>query len=172
MRPYRLSDAESVYAAIRESLPELTPWLPFAHAEYSMKETREWLKRRSGDWDTGMAYDFAILDTGNGNFLGGCGLNRIDYENRRANLGYWVRTGRAGQGVATTATLMLAGFGFRELSLNRVEILVAMGNRRSQRVADKVGAKREGVLRNRLVVRGKVHDGVMFSLIPQDMPEG
>jgi len=62
----------------------------------------------------------------------------------------------------------MAYFGFRNLDLNRLEILIAVDNRASQRVAEKVGAVREGVLRNRLVVRDKVHDAVMFSLIPSD----
>lgn len=71
--------------------------------------------------------------------------------------------------MATTATLLLARFGFSEFELNRIEFVVATGNKASQRVADKVGATREGVLRNRLVVRDKVYDAVIFSLIPQDL---
>lgn len=48
------------------------------------------------------------------------------------------------------------------------EIVVATGKEASERVAEKVGAVREGVLRNRYMVQGKVHDAVTFSLIPQD----
>jgi RimJ/RimL family protein N-acetyltransferase len=51
--------------------------------------------------------------------------------------------------------------------LNRIEILVAVDNLASQRVAAKVGAVREGILRNRLLLHGKIHDAVMFSLIPK-----
>ena len=169
LRPYRLSDAENLYQAVRESLSELSPWLPFVHPDYSIKETRDWLKRRHSDWKDGYNYDFAILDTRDGTFLGGCGLNRIDYENRCANLGYWVKTSRTGRNVAPTATLLLAGFGFSELALKRIEILIATGNRRSQRVAEKVNAQREGVLRSKIVVREKVYDGIMYSLLPGEV---
>jgi RimJ/RimL family protein N-acetyltransferase len=62
---------------------------------------------------------------------------------------------------------LLADFGFKELKLNRIETLVAVDNLASQRVAAKVGAVREGILRNRLLLRGKIHDAVMFSLIPK-----
>src|SRR3990172_4536404 len=104
-----------------------------------------------------------------GSYLGGCGLNGIG-EYKFANLGYWVRTSRTKQGVATAATLLLARFGFDELKLNRIEIVVATGNYASQRVAEKAGATREGVLRNRLILKGKpVVDAVMFSLIPKDL---
>jgi RimJ/RimL family protein N-acetyltransferase len=169
LRPYCLSDADEVYKAILESLAELSPWLPFAHKDYSIKESRTWIKKKPGEWKNGIAYDFAIIDARDGSYLGGCGLNKIDRENRRANLGYWVRTSRTGQGVAPSATLLLAKWGFKELRLKRIEILVATGNKRSLRVAEKAGAQREGILRNRLLIRDKAHDAVMHSLIPQDL---
>ncbi len=169
MRPYRRSDADELYKAVRESLAELSVWMSWAHKDYSIKESRDWLKKKPDEWKKDLEYDFAIFDSADGSYLGGCGINRIDYENRCANLGYWVRTGKAGQGVATTATLLLARWGFKELSLNRIEILVATANKRSLRVAEKVGAQREGILRNRIIVRDRVHDGVMYALIPGDI---
>ena len=65
--------------------------------------------------------------------------------------------------------LLVARFGFDELKLRRIEIVAAINNKASQRVAEKAGATREGILRNRLVVRDKVYDTVMFSLIPGDL---
>ena len=70
---------------------------------------------------------------------------------------------------STAAVRLTAEFGFRELGLHRVEIVAAVGNDASQRAAQKAGATREGVLRNRIVLRGEVLDAVMFSLIPQDL---
>ena len=171
LRPYRLSDADETYQAIRESLAELSPWLPFAHEDYSIRESRDWIKKRPGEWKKGISYDFAIFDAVDRLYLGGCGLNNIDKMNRRANLGYWVRTDRTGQGIAVAATMLLAKWGFEVLKLNRIEILVAVENQRSLRVAEKVGAKREGILRNRLLIRDKAHDGMMHSLIPQDIAQ-
>jgi ribosomal-protein-serine acetyltransferase len=116
-----------------------------------------------------VAYEFAIFDAGDGAMLGGCGLNGVDKINYRANLGYWVRTGRTGQGIATAATQMLAKWGFEKLKLKRIEILVAVSNRRSLRVAEKAGAKFEGVLRNRINLNGKNEDAAMYSLIPGEI---
>ena len=169
LRPYRKSDADSLYHTIRESLAELSPWLEFAHEDYTVKETRKWLKTLPGAWKKGTAYGFCILDTADGSILGGCGLNQIDEANKRANLGYWVRTGRTSQGTATMATLLLAKWGLDELKLNRIEILVAASNTPSLRVAEKVGAHREGVLRQRIAVRDNIYDAVMFSLVSGDI---
>jgi ribosomal-protein-serine acetyltransferase len=169
LRPARLSDTDFSLEAVRESLQELLPWMPWAHSDYSYKDARDWIKRMIENWKDGIACEFLIIDSLDGAYLGSCGLNRIDRENRMANLGYWVRTSCAGKGITSTAALLLAEFGFSKLSLTRIEILVAVENLRSQRVAVKVGAKREGVLRNRIVIRGTVHDGIMFSLVPEDL---
>jgi RimJ/RimL family protein N-acetyltransferase len=48
--------------------------------------------------------------------------------------------------------------------------MAATGNKASQRVAEKAGAVREGILRNRITVHGRVLDAVVFSLIPPDLP--
>ena len=52
------------------------------------------------------------------------------------------------------------------LGLVRIEIVVAVGNFSSQRAAEKAGAYREGLLRNRITHRGEVGDAYMFSLVP------
>jgi len=78
-------------------------------------------------------------------FLGRVGLDRISASGT-ANVGYWVRTGQTGQGVATAAVLLIARFGFEDLGLQRLELLVAADNLASRRVAEKVGATFEGVL--------------------------
>jgi RimJ/RimL family protein N-acetyltransferase len=71
--------------------------------------------------------------------------------------------------VATVAALLAASFGFTKLALQRIEIVAAVGNVASQRVAERAGAKREGVLRNRLLLHGRAVDAVMYSLIPADL---
>jgi ribosomal-protein-serine acetyltransferase len=83
-----------------------------------------------------------------------------------------VRTGQTGKSVATKAARLAARFGFEQLRLNRIEILAAVDNVGSQRVAERVGAIREGVLRRRLLIRGQAQDAVMFSLVPEDMQNG
>ncbi len=169
LRPYILADLYSMFAAAQESIPEVYPWLPWCHPGYTMEESRTWIKSCPEAWEKGKAYNFAILDSQTQNFLGGCGLSSIEPYHKYANLGYWVRTCCTRQGVATKATLLLAEFGFRELKLNRIEIVIDVANRASQRVAEKVGALKEGIQRNRLASPSGVHDAIMFSLIPRDL---
>ena len=164
-----MSDAEPMYQAILESIAEISPWLTFAHEGYSLRETKDFLRGRPEGWKKDTDYVFGIIDSGNGSYIGTCGFNGIDRENGRANLGYWIRTSRTRQGAASAATLLLARWGFMVVKLCRIEILVATGNKLSQRVAEKVGAQREGVLRNRLKIGDDLHDAIMYSLIPRDI---
>jgi ribosomal-protein-serine acetyltransferase len=168
LRPYTLNDADESYSAVRESINELSPWMPWCHAEYSIEESRKWIGERADNWGKGLQYEFAITDSSSGLFLGGCGINNISITDRYANLGYWVRSTQTGRGIATTAASLLAKYGVKNLKLNRMKFIVAVGNKASQRVATKVGATREGILRNRIVVRDRIHDAVLFSIIPND----
>jgi ribosomal-protein-serine acetyltransferase len=169
LRPYRAGDAAAACEAVLESVSEVGIWMPWCHAGYTLKDSENWLKICAEAWEKGTAYEFIILDSLSGACLGGCGLNRINHDDKVANLGYWVRSSRTRNGAAPAAALLLARFGFDELKLNRIEIIAAVENHRSQRVAEKSGAKREGILRNRIPLNDGIHDAVMFSLIPQDL---
>jgi RimJ/RimL family protein N-acetyltransferase len=71
--------------------------------------------------------------------------------------------------VATRATRGVADHAFRKLGLNRLQFLIPVDNVASQRVAQKTGAKFEGILRNRLMISGRIHDAAVYSLVPTDM---
>jgi RimJ/RimL family protein N-acetyltransferase len=167
IRPYTMDDADAVWHAVRESLRELKPWMPWAHPGYAMSESRSWLEVQVAAFAARSAFEFAIVGR-DGRYLGGCGLNQIETLNRRANLGYWVRSTATGRGVATTSVRLLARWAFESTDLIRLEILAATGNVASQRVAERAGARREGTLRSRLLVDGETQDAAVFSFVRAD----
>ena len=163
IRLYQQGDAEHLRVAACESVAEVSPWLGWCHPRYSLDEAREWIAAQQELAKQGQAFAFAIWREGE--YLGGCGINQINRANRFANLGYWVRSSAMGRGMAPAAVRLVAEYAFRETDLIRLEIVCAIGNIRSQRVAEKSGALREGVLRNRLVLPSGPSDAVMFSLL-------
>lgn len=169
IRTFREGDADALYEAARESIAEVSPWLPWCHENYSIEETREFITSRELASQGDEWYSFGIFEKDSGRFLGGVGINFINRVHQMANLGYWVRTSATGRGLATKATRLVAKFAFEQLDLQRIEIVAAVGNIPSQRVAEKAGAAREGVLRNRLLIRGQSQDAVMFSLVREDL---
>ena len=169
LRPYLATDIEPCFNAIRESINKLLPWMWWCHSTYSINDTQIWIESRPDAWENAIECSFAIIDSKDGSFLGGCGLSNINRTDRCANLGYWVTTSRSRQGVAPVAALGVARFAFKEIELNRVEIVIATENKASIRVAEKIGALREGILRKRIVVRDTVYDAFMFSLLADDV---
>jgi len=168
VRPPVRADAQLHFEAAVESIPEVSKWLEWCHEGFQLQESQTWVERAIGGWESGEMYEFFIFDEDE-RFAGGCGLNRLDTRFLTANLGYWVRTSAAGKGVATAAAKLVAKFGFERLGLQRIGIAAAVDNIASQRVMEKVGAVREGVLRNGLRFRGKNIDSVQTSLIPGDI---
>lgn len=163
IRPLESSIEPQLFEASRESIAEAYPWMPWCHPNYSLDDTRTWIDSQSKAWQDKEAFSFSIISE-DGRLLGGCGLNSLNSIHRFCNLGYWVRTSVVGQGVATQAVKILADWAFENTDLERLEILVAVENLASQRVAEKVGAFREGILRSRLELHGKYTDAFMNSI--------
>jgi RimJ/RimL family protein N-acetyltransferase len=171
LRPPKLDDVDALYEAARESIAAASRWLPWCHADYRRDESVAWVKACRVSWDREESFPFFIFDRKTSRFLGGTGVNEIDRPRLRANLGYWVRTNDHGTGVATAAARLAAKFAFEVLHLQRLEIVAAIENIASQRVATKLGATLEGMQRNRLRVAQTQLDAYCYSLIPSDRLE-
>ena len=168
LRPFELSDLDALCEAIGESTHELRTWMAWYYDDYGRDDARGWLAGREAAWDAAQAWDFAVVGEG-GQLLGSCGLHHIDLFHRFAELGYWIRTSATGQGVATAAARELCQWAFREQRMRRIEIVVATGNKASQRVAEKLGAQREGLMRKRLMIRDEMHDAVVFGVLRDEL---
>lgn len=169
LRPYRAADVEALYGAVRESIKELSPWMPWAHPDYTIDESRAFITSRDEARAEEEEYGFGVFDVQTGDYLGGVGINHIVRDYRYANLGYWVRTSCTGRGVASGAARLLARFGLEDLGLARIEIVVAVSNLASRRAAEKTGALFEGILRKRLWLHGQPHDAALYSLVAEDL---
>ena len=169
LRQFRAEDIPLLFAAVRESMKEMSVWLAWCHPNYSLEESTQYVLEREEEWRKDAHYSFGITDVLSGEFVGSVGLNFVNRTHHFANLGYWVRSRSTGQGIATRAVRLIARWGFEKLKFARLEIVVGLDNIASQRVAQKAGAMREGILRNRVCLHGQQRDAVMFSLVPKDL---
>ena len=160
------ADAPQVAAAVRRSLPELAPWMPWAVSDYDSNMAEKWILGDFGD-----LHRFLMVDD-DGNVVGTCGLNHIDELNRSANLGYWVHSDRTDRGHATEATRLLARFGLDQVAgpaYRRLEVAISTRNHASRRVAEKAGATFEGTLRQSLLLSEEFHDAHIWSFVLGDL---
>jgi RimJ/RimL family protein N-acetyltransferase len=166
LRPYDESDVGALVRAARESVGDMWRWMPWCHGGYGADEAAAWIRSSREAHEARQYFNFAILD--DGRFAGGCGLNHIDGLNGIANIGYWVRSSFTGRGIAPAAVRKLVDWTFANTRLNRLEIVAALDNVRSQRVAEKAGAERDAVLKKRTVVAGAPVDAVLYSIVRPD----
>jgi ribosomal-protein-serine acetyltransferase len=171
LRPWRDTDVAELHVAVRESVASVGRWLPWCNADYGLEQAEAWASQCRDHWRSGEQFSFAVRDAASGELLGGCGLNQFNAMHRSANLGYWVRASRQGQGVTAAAARLVAHFGFAELGLIRIEIVTLPDNRASRRVAAKLGATFETIARQRLWAWDRAHDAAVYALIPADLAQ-
>ena len=170
--PFRASDTAALFEAVRESVNEICAWMVWCRPDYSLADSESFISSCAADWREGRRYSFVIFDPSDGSFLGSVGLSAICPAHKFANVGYWVRTGMTRRGVASAALRLAARFAFERRDLRRLEIVMPADNRASVRVAEKAGAKYEGVMRDRLLLGGKAHDALLYSLVRGDLHGG
>ena len=171
IRTHQPSDVYGFFEAARESIAEVSRHLPWLHQAYSIDETQIWIEKMVPRlWKQQREYHFAITDAVTGSILGGCGLDQVNWVNCTANLGYWVRTSRTRQGVATAASKLLVRFGFEQLRLKRIDVVTSIENVSSARVAEKLNPSQKKQVKHSPSTEGDVSDSIVFSLFPQDTP--
>jgi len=162
---------DAALQAAHESVADVFPWMEWCRPGLERSEIASMVAALECLWDKGEAYAFAVVDSATGEFLGSATLNRIDQANRVANLNYWIRSSRNGRGIATQASRLVCRYGIERLGLERIGILVAEGNAASQRVAEKLGATQEGILRNAMRLHDRQVDATQYSLVPVDLAD-
>jgi RimJ/RimL family protein N-acetyltransferase len=169
VRPYRVEDAEALREAVEESREHIRAWLPFADAHQTIEETRDWITHRVADWLLRDEMGTGVFLREDGAFLGGLGLHPRSWEIGYFELGYWLRASAEGHGYMREAVSLLITFAARDLLASRLEIRCDARNARSAGVAEGLGFKREGHLRNGLhAPTGGMRDTLIFGLIPGD----
>lgn len=137
------SDARAIFDGYASD-PGVTRYLPWT-AHRSIAETREFL-RRTREWRrSGREFTWAITLRRGGTLVGMIGLRVAP---PKADFGYVVAPGHAGNGYATEAARTLCEWALAEGSIHRVWALVDTRKAASARVLEKAGMTREGTLRN------------------------
>jgi RimJ/RimL family protein N-acetyltransferase len=168
IRPWRAADIPKKLMVFADPVVQRFAWsrtAPYAEADARDYFIEQEEARLRGD---ALAVALAAPDD-DAVVLGGASLYDVDRSQGRAGIGYWVAAEARGRGVATHAVRLLAGWGFSALGLARIELTCGPDNLASQRVAERCGFVREGVLRSHQVFKGARRDSVIFSLLPGEL---
>jgi [ribosomal protein S5]-alanine N-acetyltransferase len=166
LRPWREADVPAQLRAFSDPFfQRFSDWAPETEAEALAYLSGLEHARLRGD-----QIELALVEPHDNNMvLGGGSLNNVNFEQGRAAIGYWLAPHARGRGVATHAVRLIAGWAFQDLQVARLELTCGPDNLASQRVAERCGFTREGVLRSHIPFRGKRRDTVVFSLLPGEL---
>lgn len=162
LRPFEDRDAALVTAAATDPLiPRITtvPAVPDPAAALAF------VRRQHERAASGTGYSFAVAGAQD-EAVGQVGL--WPGPDGRASVGYWVGPQHRGRGIATEALALVSRWGLGLDGIHRLEVYVEPGNTGSGRAAERVGYRREGLLRSWQAVGDERRDMLMYSLLPGD----
>jgi ribosomal-protein-serine acetyltransferase len=165
LRGLRDDDAGAVQRACSDPITQ--QWLDFLPRPYGLDDARWFIERARSDWLMGHAAVFAIADALDDGLLGAVAIQAGRLH--RPFVGYWVGPWARGRGVATRAVALISAWAMQALETARLELVVEVGNAASERVAEKAGFQREGVLHAYDDGLDGPIDVVMFALRPGDL---
>jgi RimJ/RimL family protein N-acetyltransferase len=148
--------------AIERGLDDVDVVRAFGRPTGSAEDVLELNRAR---WRDGTGPTFAICDA-RGACVGHAFVNVGP--DRRGSVGYWLLPEARGKGLATRAVRLVSAWAFDALGLARLQLLTEPSNDASQRVAERSGFRREGVLRSFADIDGRRVDYVVFSLVSSD----
>ena len=163
IRKYKESDIPGFYEAVIDSKKEISKWLPWCHDNYSVDETKKWIKEIVPKiWESKKGCEFIIVNLKSNKIIGGCCLEQINAVKKEANIGYWVRTGETKNGIATQACNFLIQFGLEELELNTIKVIPSELNEASRRVAEKLPYHKIVKIKNGFQIREKISNALVY----------
>ncbi|MDO1581331.1 GNAT family N-acetyltransferase [Rhizobium oryzicola] len=153
-----------------ESRQFLQPWEPtWRHDDLTESSFRARVIRNTQEFSSGLAVPLLLFRRKDQCLLGGI---TIGYIRRGAAqscmIGYWMGEKHAGNGHMFAALRLVVPYVFSGLQLHRIEAACIPDNWKSIRLLEKVGFKREGLLREYLKINGEWRDHLMYSLLAGD----
>ncbi|MGX4599017.1 GNAT family N-acetyltransferase [Faecalimicrobium sp. JNUCC 81] len=161
LRSYKEEDIEIALKLVndKELKKFLVDCIPFPTSKW---EEDEWIKSQKSNKEG--TYNFAIEDIETNKYIGGCGINSVNWLTRVAVVGimigdkdYW------GKGYGTDAMKVLIDFIFNDMNINKIRLSVFSFNERAIKSYEKCGFKVEGVLKNEIFKEGKYYDEIIMS---------
>ena len=145
-------------------------WTYMGHYIIDEKDLKEYIQNTLSAQEQKLAIPFLIVDKDYGSLAGCSRFGKLDYTNKRAEIGWtWYGTKFQGTGLNMAAKELMLDYGFNQLEFNRIQLGADKRNIRSQKAIEKLGATCEGIRRNHYIdSEGACQDDVYYSITKED----
>jgi [ribosomal protein S5]-alanine N-acetyltransferase len=151
LRQFEDSDLENVFKGL--SHPDIIRYYGVHY--HSMEATKEQMKWFASLRENGTGIWWAVCSADNKTFYGAGGLNSVNKEHRKAEVGFWLLPDYLRKGIMTEAMPLILGYGFSRLGLHRIEGLVETENINCIKAITKLGFQHEGTMRECEIKNGR-----------------
>lgn len=147
-------------------------WNLFFTSVPTFEQTQQWLSLALEMQEQQKAIPFVVRNMADGRIVGATRYCNIDHHHKRLEIGYtWYAKSVQRSGINTECKLLLLTHAFETFDCNAVEFRTDWFNRQSQAAIERLGAKRDGILRNHMILPdGRVRDTVVYSIIRNEWP--
>ena len=142
-------------------------WELFVTIIPTIENIKEFIDKAIEKHQTGNGLTFIIINKNDNNIVGSTSFMNANLDHKKIEIGYTFLAKSIQKTFINTETkLLMLTYAFETLKLNRVELLADFFNHNSQNAITRLGAKKEGILRNHMIMpNGRVRDSVVFSII-------
>jgi ribosomal-protein-serine acetyltransferase len=166
LRMLRLEDAEELFRVVDANRLHLRQWLPWLDVNTEIEHTRTFIASTLDQHARNEGFVCAILLAGR--IVGVVGYHPINWSNRSAEIGYWLSRDAVGRGLMTRCCRVLIDHAFTHLGLNRIAIPAAVGNLRSRAIPERLGFRKEGVVRDAEWLYDHYVDHVLYAALKRE----
>ena len=166
LRTYNIEDAQALFNVIEASRKHLHTWLDWVDKTTKEEHSLQFIQQSLHNLHTQEQLDLGIFYRDE--IIGGVGMHHWEHDTKKAQLGYWLSEEYEGKGIMNKCMEQFLYLLFEKIGLNKVEIHFLPGNKRSAMVAERLGCKIEGVIRQSVMRNGKPEDIVIAGLLKSE----
>ena len=169
LRPSQESDIESIYQACQDPLISHFTTVP---ANYTLEHAQSFVRQLDPEGLQNKREIRFIIESSQGaapSLAGVISFHSPNFNNKVAEIGYWIAKEHRGKSIGTTAVKVLTNFGFETMGWNRIEAMIDHDNEASKKVVTRAGYEHEGLLRQRVIrADGDVIDMDIFAALQKN----
>ena len=158
--------AEELFQLTDQNREHLAQWLPWVYSVQQSEDTVDFINQTQQQWVETQSFQAAILV--DNNIAGTIGHHKIDWQNRKTSLGYWLGKSFQGHGIMTKCCSTVISHAFNKLDLHRLEIHCAADNKKSRGVPERLGFIQEAILKEAIQLNGKFKDRIIYRILSSE----
>ena len=166
LRAWTENDVDAALEIVLRNREHLHTYMTWMTPQYSIEDAKKFIAE--GITNRLEKKNLALGIWRDGKAIGSTGFNRLDWATRTCEIGYWIDMDEEGKGIITRACRAMIEYAFDELKMNRVEIRCSTENARSAAVPERLGFRKEALLREAEVLGGRAHDFCIYGLLAKD----